>query len=118
MNNVAGTDEGGFNGPRGIAADATYVYVADTLNHRLVRINASSGAFAGWKGLITSTSGMSDADCIAAGEGGITPKWCTGGTSGPGRQLGAFDYPSGLFGDTHYIYVYDGRNNRIVTIPK
>jgi protocatechuate 3,4-dioxygenase beta subunit len=118
MNNVAGADEGGFNGPRGIWADTTYVYVADTLNNRLVRIIAATGAFAGWKGLIVSTSGMTDPDCIAAGNGGITPKWCTGGTAGPGRQLGAFDYPSGLFGDTNYIYVYDGRNNRIVTIPK
>jgi protocatechuate 3,4-dioxygenase beta subunit len=118
MNNVAGTEEGAFNTPRGIWADATYVYVADTLNNRLVRITAATGAFAGWKGLIVSTTGMTDPDCIAAGNGGITPKWCTGGTAGPGRQLGAFDYPSGLYGDSNYIYVYDGRNNRIVTIPK
>jgi len=118
LTNVAGTDEGAFNTPRGVWADETYAYVTDTLNNRIVRINASTGAFTGWKGYIATTTGMSDADCIAAGVGSVTPKWCTGGTSGPGRQLGAFDYPTGIFGDENYLYIHDGRNNRVVTIPK
>jgi hypothetical protein len=118
LTNVAGTEEGAFNTPRGVWADDTYAYVTDTLNNRIVRVNASTGAFAGWKGYIASTAGMSDAECIAAGVGGVTPKWCTGGTSGPGRQLGAFDYPSGIFGDSNYLYIHDGRNNRVETIPR
>lgn len=118
MTNVAGTEEGAFNTPRGIWADNTYVYVADTLNNRLVRINAATGAFAGWKGLITSIAGMSNTDCINAGVGAITPVWCSGGSSGAGKQLGAFDYPTGLFGDSNYIYVHDGRNNRVQAVPK
>jgi hypothetical protein len=60
---------------------------------------------------------MSDSDCIAA-LGGVTPKWCMGGTSGPSGLLGGMDMPTGMTGDTNYLYVHDGRNNRIVTIPK
>jgi len=115
---TTGTEDNAFNGPRGIWADETYVYVADTGNNRVVRLFAASGIADGWKGLIGSTTGMSDSDCIAAGVGNITPKWCKGGTSTPGKQLGAFDYPVSVSGDTNYIYVMDGRNNRIQTIPK
>lgn len=116
---AATAEEGAFNTPRGIYADGTYLYITDSMNNRLVRINASSGAFAGWKGYIASTAGMSDSDCIAAGSTtGITPKWCFGGTAGPAKRLGGFDYPAGLTGDANYLYVHDGRNNRIVTIPK
>lgn len=118
MNNTTGTEEGAFNGPRGVWADETYVYVSDTVNNRIVRINAATGVFAGWKGAISSIAGMSDADCIAAGVGGVTPKWCYGGASRAGLQLGAFDYPTGMFGDANYLYVHDGRNNRLQTIPK
>lgn len=115
---ITGTEENAYNSPRGVWADDTYVYIADTGNNRIVRIFASTGAPDGWKGLIGSTSGMSDSACIAAGVGGVTPKWCKGGTSAPGQQLGAFDYPVSVFGDANYIYVMDGRNNRVQTIPK
>lgn len=115
---ISGTEDNAFDTPRGVWADETYVYVADTGNNRLVRLFASTGIADGWKGLIGSTSGMTDADCIAAGAGNITPKWCLGGTSAPGQQLGAFDYPISVYGDANYIYVMDGRNNRVQTIPK
>ncbi|MBX3041137.1 MAG: hypothetical protein KF789_10580, partial [Bdellovibrionaceae bacterium] len=110
--------EGAFNSPRGIWAFGGYLYISDSNNHRIVRVNAADGTFAGWKGYITSTSGMVDADCISAGVGGITPKWCTGGTAGPAQKLGAFDTPAGINGDANYLYIHDGRNNRLVTIPR
>lgn len=110
-------DEGSFNSPRGIWADDTYVYVADTNNNRIVRLDADDGEFQGWKGYIATTTGMTGA-CLAAGPGGITPTWCFGGTPGPGTTLGGFDFPTGLAGDANYLYVHDGRNNRIVTIPR
>lgn len=116
--NTSGPDDGAFNTPRGVWADETYVYVADTANNRIVRLNASTGANAGWKGYISSTTGMTDSACIAAGVGGITPKWCTGGAAGPSLQLGGFDTPAGINGDDNYLYVYDGRNNRTQAIPK
>jgi hypothetical protein len=115
---ITGTEDNAYNAPRGIWADDTYVYIADTGNNRIVRVFAATGVPDGWKGLISSTSGMSDSTCIAAGVGAVTPKWCKGGTSAPGQQLGAFDYPVSMFGDTNYIYVMDGRNNRVQSIPK
>lgn len=118
MNLAAAADEGAFSSPRGVWADSGYIYVADTGNNRLVRI-APDGSFAGWKGRIASTTGMSDADCLAAGAaGGVTPKWCYGGSAGPGLQLGAFTHPAAVTGDDHYLYVFDGHNNRLQSIPK
>jgi hypothetical protein len=119
VNTVAYSFDGGLRTPRGIASDSTYLYVADTGNNRIVRINKSTGAFAGWKGLIGDTTGMvADSVCEVADVGAITPTWCYGGAAAPGRRLGAFDYPSGIAVDDNYVFVHDGRNNRIVTIPK
>lgn len=111
-------DHNGFNQARGIWADDNAIYVADSLNSRVVKIDAVTGAIVGWRGYIKSTAGMTDPDCIAAGDGGLTPKWCFGGQAGPGRSLGAFDYPSGITGNAHSVYVIDGRNNRTVALPK
>lgn len=118
INTAAGTGDNEFNSPRGVWADDNYVYVADTNNNRIVRINATTGAPAGWKGLIASTTGMTDPTCIAAGAGAITPTWCTGGTSVGGKLLGEFDFPTGITGDANYIYVMDSHNNRTVTVPR
>lgn len=113
---AVGSEEGSFNSPRGLWATDSYIYIADTGNNRVVRVDATTGAFAGWKGYIQSTSGMSGS-CLAAGVGAITPTWCFGGSAGPATTLGGFDTPTGIAGDANYLYVQDGRNNRIVTIP-
>lgn len=118
VNTSAGAEEGSFNSPRGIWADDSYVYVVDSVNNRIVRFKAATGEFDGWKGFIISTAGMTDPDCIAAGAGSVTPKWCKGGEAGPSTLLGGFDLPTGINGDANYLYVQDGRNNRIVTIPR
>jgi hypothetical protein len=115
---TTGAGDNMFNSPRGVWADDIYVYVADTNNNRIIRIDANTGTNMGWKGLIGSTSGMTDATCIAAGVGGITPKWCTGGTAAAGKLLGEFDFPTGLSGDANYIYVMDSHNNRTITLPR
>ncbi|MBF0441830.1 MAG: NHL repeat-containing protein, partial [Oligoflexales bacterium] len=39
-----------FNAPKGIAYSSGYLYIADSGNNRVVRLNASSGATAGWIG--------------------------------------------------------------------
>lgn len=118
LNTTSGSGDNSFSSPRGVWADSNYVYVSDTGNNRIVRIDANTGAAAGWKGLIGSTTGMTDSTCISAGVGAITPKWCTGGTAAGSKKLGGFDTPQGIGGDTNYIYVLDGRNNRTQTIPK
>ncbi|MFZ5628294.1 MAG: hypothetical protein ACOY5B_04140 [Spirochaetota bacterium] len=41
---------GRFNKPSAIAADATYLYIADRLNDRISRWNIATGNFAGWVG--------------------------------------------------------------------
>ena len=61
---------------------------------------------------------MTTPACISAGVGAITPTWCMGGTAVGGKNLGEFDYPTGIVGDSNYIYVIDSHNNRTVTLPR
>ena len=116
MSATSGTGDYSFRSPTGIWADDNFIYVVDTGNNRVVKINAD-GTWVGWRGMIETTVGMS-APCAAPGVGGITPTWCMGGTATNSRLLGGFDYPSGMWGDANYVYVYDTRNNRTVTLPK
>lgn len=113
---TASAEENAFSTPKGIWANDSYVYVADTGNHRIVRLDANTGAFRGWKGMIANGAGLSGA-CAGLSAGMVTPTWCYGGSPGPGLQLGAFDMPTGLSGDANYLYVIDIRNNRTVTLP-
>lgn len=112
-----GTGDSMFNSPRGIWADDISVFVADTVNNRLMKFDAVTGVFIGWKGYIADATGMT---CLSGTpvKGLVTPDWCKGGLSGPGKTLGAFDFLSGLHGDANYVYVLDTRNNRTVTVPR
>lgn len=114
---ISGTGNGDFFSPSGVWADDNFIYVTDSNNHRVVKLNATTGAFVGWKGMIGTTAGMAGA-CLTAGAGAVTPDWCVGGTATNSRLMGGFDYPTGIWGDSNYIYVYDTRNNRTVTVPK
>jgi len=113
----SGVDDGSYSSPRAIWADDNFIYISDSGNSRVVKIDATTGTFVGWRGYIKSITGMS---CPTGTPtvGNVTPDWCTGGASGPGKTLGAFDYPTGIWGDSSYVYVVDGHNNRIVAIPK
>ncbi len=114
---TSGAGNSQFNTPKGIWADDTNVYVSDSGNNRIMKFNASTGAFIGWKGWIGSVTGIS---CLSGTPvaGAATPDWCTGGTSVSSRALGGFDGPTGMWGDAYYIYVVDNRNNRVVTVPR
>ncbi len=115
----AGSGDGEFSSPRGIWGDDTYLYVADTNNHRIVRIQISDGSFQGWKGTIGSTAGISPAECVTDyTDVGYTRRWCKGGASVLSSKMGGFNQPVGINGDGNYLYVHDGQNNRLVTIPK
>jgi len=120
INTRADTGDGTFSGPRGVWADDNYIYVTDTGNNRVVRIDATSGAFKGWKGVIdTVPVGASNPpSCLAATSGSVTPDWCYGGTAKASNLLGGFDFPTGLGGDSNYLYVLDSHNNRTVTVPR
>lgn len=113
-----GTGSGDFSSPRGIWGDATYLYIADSGNNRIVRILISDGSFQGWKGAIATTTGMSTQCQNDAATVGYTQRWCTGGTSVNSTKMGGFNTPVGVTGDANYLYIHDGKNNRLVTIPK
>lgn len=115
--NIVGNGDSMFDSPRGIWADDLNVYVTDFNNHRVMKFDASTGAYVGWKGYIANATGIT---CLSGSPaaGSITPDWCKGGVSGPGKSLGAFDAPAGIHGDANYIYVIDLRNNRTVTVPR
>ena len=84
---AAGSASGEFNQPKCVAVDGEgNIYVADTLNNRIQKLNISTGDW--------SSGGKSD---------------CTEGT-----VLGEFSHPTGIAVDRDgNIYVADSGNNRI-----
>ncbi len=114
----------GFNAPRGLASDGTYLYIADSNNHRIVRIRISDAAFMGWIGYISTQPSDGDPGCSSASPSTATPGWCLGGasaSSGSSNVLGGFSTPQGLAGFTDsdnkfYLIVGDSGNNRLQKI--
>jgi Invasin, domain 3/Fibronectin type III domain len=118
----------GFNQPRGLASDGTYLYVADQSNHRIVRIRLSDGAFKGWLGLISTSPSDGEGTCASGTlpTGTATPNWCLGGSSmstggSYPNVLRGFNSPQGLAGYTdsngkYYLIVGDSGNARLQKI--
>jgi hypothetical protein len=78
--NADNAGDGGMRYPRAITASGGYVYVGS--QGGILRFNASTGAFAGWIGIVGSTPPTSGAaNCTTRASGQITPGWCYGGTS-------------------------------------
>jgi sugar lactone lactonase YvrE len=115
-----GSVDGAYAGPRGITSDGTWLFIADSNNHRLARLDLATGAWQGWKGLIgNSRPTGGDTGCATAATGTVTPGWCVGGSPARGWTLGAFDTPVGLGNDgQNYLYVADTNNGRLVRVPK
>ncbi|MCX6118172.1 MAG: hypothetical protein NT027_11570 [Proteobacteria bacterium] len=107
---------GTFNSPKALFADDDFIYVADTLNHRIQRINRSSGSAAGWIGRVGSKPTAGGNACQNAVVGGATPGWCSGGSAKSGTGDGHFNGPSSIFGDKEFLYV--GWVGRINSPPK
>ena len=87
----AGSGEGQFNTPHGIAVDSdSDVYIADTLNHRIQKFDSNGSFIEKWGSYCdVEAEGLDDCD-------------------------GKFNYPSGIDVDSDgNVYVADYLNNRI-----
>ncbi|WP_240419299.1 S-layer homology domain-containing protein [Paenibacillus periandrae] len=137
---VAGTDPGEFRYPSGVAVDSERnVYVADYDNHRIQKLNVSTGVWSEWKksggGLGSGLGEFESPTDVAVDSSGdvyvadrynhrIQKLTVTGATSvwsewkksdgGKGSGLGEFDYPGGVAVDrSGNVYVADTNNHRI-----
>ena len=110
---------GGLTEPRGITVDDTYVYVVSHGTDTISRYLAETGEFAGWIGVINSTSGIIDANddgstandlCPTASQSDPTPVWCMGGSSrgGVNNGDGNIHDPTPIAHDSTYLYVGQG----------
>ena len=94
------------------------LYVADVSNQRISSYSASTGAFTGWIGRISTnpTSGCSYGN-NGAGYSVSQSGWCFGGTAtsaGTGTDKGGgFSNANGITNDGTYLYVANYYNNRI-----
>jgi YVTN family beta-propeller protein len=113
--NISATGAGDnmFNNPWMVFHDAGYLYIADTTNHRVARVNASTGATGGWIG----KAGASAPVCPAGFTGvanGTNPTWCTGGTTASsGSTVAQFNSPRGIWADGTSLYVTESGNARV-----
>lgn len=95
--------------PGAITGDGTYIYIVNNPVYRVERLNASTGAYAGWIGQIGSATGN---DC-GGSNSSPTPMWCKGGSSTSGTVDGAFTNPRGIAYASGYIYVTDATQYRV-----
>lgn len=81
---MQGAGDGMFNDIKGLAFDSVnnMLYVVDSGNYRIQKINAATGAFVGSIGKSTAVG-----TCLA----GAQTSWCTGGTFSSGTTGGQFD---------------------------
>ncbi len=101
--------------------DGTYIYataynITGTSGSGVIKVNLSTGTVVGWQGAITASPTAGDTNC--AGAFLITPGWCQGGQTAVGYTMGGFNSPSGITGDSNFVYVVDSQNNRVTRLPK
>jgi len=87
----------------------SFLYIADRDNHRIVKVNASTGAWVGAIGKISTTGGT----CTPAG---AASGWCSGGVFGTGTSDGMFSSPTAIAIDSTGTYLYVGDSKRVAKI--
>jgi sugar lactone lactonase YvrE len=110
-----GNSDGMLAGVNSSVTDGTYLYTADSSNHRIVKSNATTGAFIGWIGRILTSPTGGDPGCNGATVGNFTPGWCTGGTAQSGTGNGMLNTPKAIAVDATgtNLYVADTSNHRV-----
>ena len=91
-----------FNAPSGIVADGVNLYVADTENHKIRKVDINTGVVSTFAGMGKSTlaeygGGYVGGDVISDGIG----------------TMGLFNEPAGIATDGKYLYVADSWNHKI-----
>jgi NHL repeat/RTX calcium-binding nonapeptide repeat (4 copies)/Bacterial Ig-like domain len=127
---IAGTGDGEFTSPQGIATDSSSnVYVADTNNNRIQKFNSTGGFLTKWGSLGTGNNQFngpqgiatdsSDNVYVADTNNNRILKFNSTGTyitqwGGAGAGDGQFSLPSGVATDSSgNVYVADAGNSRI-----
>lgn len=113
---VSGTGDGMMTSAYGMLTDSSgYLYVMDTMNARINKYVANTGAFVGWIGRISTSPTGGAAGCNGAAVGNFTPGWCTGGTSTSGTGDGMMTNPfSGVIDSNGYLYVSEYSQGRLL----
>lgn len=102
-NGSAGTGDGEFNNPAGIAIGGGDLWVADANNNRLEEFNESTGAFIQAVGWGVTDGANHFEQCTSSCEAGIR-----------GSGSGEFSTPNGVAVDpSGNVWVSDGGNNRV-----
>ncbi|MCB0389702.1 MAG: fibronectin type III domain-containing protein [Bdellovibrionales bacterium] len=89
------TGDGRMVNPRGVVVDDTYMYVAS--QSAINRFDKTTGAFAGWIGMVHTTPSSGAAGCSSAPADTLTPGWCFGGVS---KRVHPYNH-SGLAGGVY-----------------
>ncbi|MFA7709165.1 MAG: LamG-like jellyroll fold domain-containing protein [archaeon] len=135
-NNFSAMDNNQFNQPNAVACDSNYLYVADTSNNRLVKLNKETGnadVVMGRPYLVASPTNSMDfyaPSGIAIDENYVyqtdnsvhiltkrnisdfTKIVAVGGSAKPATNT-SLTYPRGVAVDSTYVYIADSSNNRI-----
>jgi len=116
----AGGGDGHLSAPSGLVFLNGNLYVVDVNNHRISSYNATTGAFNGWIGRVsTAPTGGCTTAANGSGYSVSTTGWCTGGTSAGsvgGDRGGGFAFWNGRGGiatDGTSLYIANFYNVRI-----
>ena len=108
-----GTGNNQFNTPRGLAVIGNWLYIVDSLNFRIVRVDTVAGTFGGWTGNVATAPTGGTAGCSGHALSTGAAGWCTAGTAKTGTIDGTMSSAQGLATDGTYLYLADYGNWRI-----
>jgi hypothetical protein len=109
--------DGAFYQPTSVAFDPAHgvLYVANLGSQRVDRLDAATGAFLGWAGLVRFTPSGGDAGCLDALPGQLTPGWCVGGQALARPVNGGF-LPRDLALVDDTLYIADSELHRVLRL--